>query len=80
MAMDGTGIPTLTMDFVKAGRVILRLELTNVIIDELSPHGGRPPMESMTFHYTGLNAVQGVMPASHAPIGGGYDLRSSRGA
>jgi hypothetical protein len=80
MAMDGTAISTLTMDFVKDGRIVLRLELTNVLIDELYPYAGAPPMESMTFYYTGADIVQGVMPAGNAAMAGagfgGYDLRS----
>jgi type VI protein secretion system component Hcp len=78
LAIDGTGIPTVTIDFVKDGRIVTRLELTNVIIDEFHPIASQPPMESMTFHYVDVKAVLGVILAGHAAMAGGVAGVASR--
>ena len=59
---DGVTVPAVTIDFVKGGRLETRLELTSVVIAELYPVSGQPPMESITFHYTGARTVQGTPP------------------
>ena len=68
---DGTAIPTVTIDFMKGGRLVTRLELTSVIIAEFYPVSGHPPMESITFDYNGARVVQGTTASSDAAVANG---------
>ena len=77
---DGVTVPAVTIDFVKGGRLETRLELTSVVIAELYPVSGQPPMESITFHYTGARTVQGTTASSNAAVGREWSLAQRRGA
>ena len=75
---DGTTIPAVTIDFVKGGRLVMRLELASVLIAELYPVSGHPPMESITLHYTGARTVQGTTASSAAEVGTAWSLAEQR--
>ena len=77
---DGTAIPTVTIDFVKGGRLVARLELTSVLIAEFYPVSGQPPMESITFHYSAVKFVQGDTASSDAGVERAWSLAERRGA
>ena len=72
---DGTAIPAVTIDFMKSGRLETRLELASVFIAELYPVSGHPPMESITFHYSGARIVEGTTASSNAAVGVGWSER-----
>jgi type VI protein secretion system component Hcp len=69
MAMDGTGLKTVTFDFVKDGRTVTRLELGNVLILEYHPPSGLRPVESMVFEYMEAKLVLGVNQVGHVDAG-----------
>jgi type VI protein secretion system component Hcp len=69
-AIEGTVLPKVTFDFVKDGRIVTRLELLNVLIDQLHVAGGPPPMESMTFEYLEVKAVLGINLVGSAAMAG----------
>ena len=76
---DGTAIPTVTIDVMKGGRLVTRLELTSVLIAEFYPVSGQPPMESITFNYTGARTVQGTTASSDDAVGMAWSLAERRG-
>lgn len=76
---DGTAIPTVTIDVMK-GRLVTRLELASVLIAEFYPVSGQPPMESITFNYTGARTVQGTTASSDDAVGRAWSLAERRGA
>jgi hypothetical protein len=72
---DGTAIAAVTIDFVKGGRLVSRLELANVLIAEFYPVSGQPPMESITFHYTAARFVEGTTASNNAAVGAAWSER-----
>ena len=72
---DGITVPAVTIDFVKDGRLETRLELTSVVIAEFYPVSGQPPMESITFHYTGVKFVEGTTASKNEAVGPGWAER-----
>ena len=76
---DGTAVPTVTIDFMKGGRLVTRLELTSVLIAEFHPVSGHPPIEAITFHYSGARVVQRTTTSSDAAVGGAWSLAERRG-
>jgi len=75
---DGTAIPAVTIDFVKGGKLESRLELASVVIAEFYPVSGQPPMESITFHYTGVRFVEGTAANKNEAVGPAWVLAERR--
>lgn len=77
---DATTIRTVTIDVMKGGRLVTRLELTSVLISEFYPMSGQPPMESISFNYTGARTVEGTTGNSDDAVGRQWSLAERRGA
>jgi type VI protein secretion system component Hcp len=60
LAIDGTVIPNVTVDFAKDGRTVTRLQMTNVLIEQFTPVPGEPPMESLSLNPAAITFVVGA--------------------